>query len=157
MHRATVLRLRLNLTGTVPRLVGTRPVASGLAERTDPAALVVGPTGLALANDGTLYVADTVNSRLAAIPHAVNRVTSAGQGATVRMGGAINSPLGLALAPNGDLLTVNGGNGNILEVSPQGQLLDKRTLNRSGDPPGAGALLAWPSPHTATGSTMSTT
>lgn len=140
VHRGTVLRLRLNLTGSVPRLVATRTVASGLAERTDPAALVVGPTGLALAKDGTLYVADTVNSRLAAIPHALNRVTSAGQGATVRMGGAINSPLGLALAPNGDLLTVNGGNGNILEVSPEGQLLDKRTLNSSGAPPGAGAL-----------------
>jgi hypothetical protein len=140
VHRGTVLRLRLNLTGSVPRLVATRTVAAGLAERTDPAALVVGPTGLALAKDGTLYVADTVNSRLAAIPHALDRVTSAGQGATVRKGGAINSPLGLALAPNGDLLTVNGGNGNILQISPQGQLIDKRTLNSSGTPPGSGAL-----------------
>jgi hypothetical protein len=140
VHRGTVVRLSLKLTGKLPRIAATRVVASGLAERTDPDALVVGPTGLALAKDGTLYAADTVNSRLTAIPHAVNRVTSAGQGATVRMGGAINSPLGLALAPNGDLLTVNGANGNILEVSPQGQLIDKRTLNSSGTPPGAGAL-----------------
>jgi hypothetical protein len=140
VHHGTVLRLRLSLTGSLPHIVSTRTVASGLAERTDPAALVVGPTGLALGHDGTLYVADTVNSRLAAIPHARTRVTSAGQGATVRMGGAINSPLGLALAPNGDLLTVNGGNGNILQVSPQGQLIAKRTLNSTGSPPGAGAL-----------------
>jgi hypothetical protein len=140
VHRGTVVRLSLSLTGKLPLIVSTRVVASRLAERTDPAALVVGPTGLALAKDGTLYVADTVNSRLAAIPHAVNRVTSAGQGATVRMKGAINSPLGLALAPNGDLLTVNGGNGNILEVSPQGQLIAKRTLNSSGKPAGSGAL-----------------
>jgi NHL repeat len=140
VHRGTVLRLRLNLKGSLPRLVATRTVASGLAERTDPDALVVGPTGLALAKDGTLYVADTVNSRLAAIPHAPNRTTSAGQGATVRMGGALKSPLGLVIAPNGHLLTVNGGNGNILEVSPEGQLVAKRSLNGSGSPPGAGAL-----------------
>ena len=29
-------------------------------------------------------------------------------------------PLGLTLAPNGDLITVNGGNGNGVEVSPWG-------------------------------------
>ena len=29
-------------------------------------------------------------------------------------------PLGLTLAPNGDLLTVNSGNGNGVEVTPWG-------------------------------------
>jgi hypothetical protein len=44
------------------------------------------------------------------------------------------------MAPNGHLLTVNGGNGNILEVSPEGQLVAERSLDGSGSPPGAGAL-----------------
>ena len=34
-------------------------IADGFPERTDPAALVVGPTGVDLGNEGTLYVADT--------------------------------------------------------------------------------------------------
>jgi hypothetical protein len=140
VHRGTVLRLRLNLAGKLPRLVATRIIASGLPERTDPAALVVGPTGLALAGNGTLYVADTVKSRLAAIAHATHRTTSAGRGVTVREGGPLNNPLGLAVAPNGQLLTVNGGNGDILEVSAAGHIVTKRSLDGSGSPPGAGAL-----------------
>jgi hypothetical protein len=140
VNRGTVLRLHLNLTGRKPRLTNVRTVASGLAERTDPDALVVGPTGLALGTDNTLYVADTVNSRLAAIPHALGRVTTADQGATVRRGGALNAPLGLVTAPNGDLLTVNGGNGNIIEIAPSGRLVAMRTLDSSGSPAGAGAL-----------------
>ena len=51
----------------------------GLAERLDPAALVVGPTGLALNNNGELYVADTVNNRLASIPFAWLRRTAASE------------------------------------------------------------------------------
>src|SRR5260370_1253191 len=47
-----------------PEVPSEHVIASALAERTDPFALVVGPTGVALANDGTLYLADTVNSRI---------------------------------------------------------------------------------------------
>ena len=35
-------------------------------------------------------------------------------------GNQLVGPLGLTLAPNGDLITVNGGNGNGVEVSPWG-------------------------------------
>ena len=59
-------------------------IATGFAERTDPAALVIGPTGVALGRDGTLYVADTVNSRIAAISDAPFRFFPAtGGGRTV--------------------------------------------------------------------------
>ncbi len=34
--------------------------------------------------------------------------------------GALNSPLGMTLAPNGDILTANGGDGNIVETTPFG-------------------------------------
>ena len=33
-------------------------------------------------------------------------------------GGSLNTPLGLAIAPDGDVLTVNGGDGQIVETSP---------------------------------------
>ena len=32
----------------------------------------------------------------------------------------LNSPLGLAVAPNGDVLTTNGGDGNLVETTPGG-------------------------------------
>src|SRR2546428_2737423 len=41
-----------------------RVIASSLSERTDPPALVIGPTGVALSGGGTLYVADSVNNRI---------------------------------------------------------------------------------------------
>jgi hypothetical protein len=33
----------------------------------------------------------------------------------------LNNPLGLAIAPNDDILTVNGSDGNIVETTPGGQ------------------------------------
>jgi len=56
----------------------------------------------------------------------------------VSKGGALNSELGLAIAPNGDILTVNGGDGNLVETTPRGTQVTVRTIdNNSG---GAGNL-----------------
>jgi hypothetical protein len=57
-------------------------------------------------------------------------------GATLSRGGRLVSPLGLAIAPNGDVLTVNGGDGNIVETTPTGSQVAHRTLV----PHGAGDL-----------------
>jgi hypothetical protein len=141
VHRGTVLRLVVTIFGHhAPKLRAITKIGSGFAETTDPDALVIGPTGVGLARNGTLYVADTLNSRIAAIPHAVTRHRSAGTGFTVTRGGALNNPLGLAIAPNGDILTVNAGDGNIVETTPHGVQAAKKTLDSSGSPPGAGAL-----------------
>jgi hypothetical protein len=141
VNGGTVLRLTLAITpGYAPKLVATTKIGSGFAERTDPAALVIGPTGDGLAPDGTLYVADTLNNRVAAIGNAVHRSGSAGTGRTVSAGGALNGPLGLAIAPNGDILTVNSGDGNLVETTPGGVQAAIKTLDTSGSPPGAGAL-----------------
>jgi hypothetical protein len=118
----TVVRIRLHdSAGAPPRVRSTEVIATGFPERTDLAALVVGPTGVALAGDGTLYVADTQGNRIAAVAHALTRRTPlGGAGATVAAGGFLNSPLGLTLAPNGDILTANAADGNILETTPAG-------------------------------------
>ena len=136
----TVVRLAVRIGDQLPQVESSTVVGSGFPERTDPAALVVGPTGLALGTGGALYVADTVRSRIAAIPDALSRTGSAGDGITVRAAGPLNQPLGLTLAPGGDLVTVNGGDGRAVEVSPSGTLVAVRWLDRSGAPPGAGAL-----------------
>jgi len=113
-------------------------IGSGFQERTDPAALVIGPTGLTLASDGTLYVADTLLNRIAAIPNAVFRFSSAETGRTVSVGANLNQPLGLAIAPNGDVLSVNAGDGNIVEITPAGSQITVMNIDTSGA--GAGTL-----------------
>jgi sugar lactone lactonase YvrE len=58
--------------------------------------------------DGTLYVADTLNNRIAAIPHALTRQTTGFTGVDVSFNGALSAPLGLVIAPNGHIITANG-------------------------------------------------
>jgi hypothetical protein len=48
--------------------------------------------------------------------------------------------LGLALAPDGHILTVNSGDGNIVETTPGGKQVATELLDSSGSPAGAGAL-----------------
>jgi sugar lactone lactonase YvrE len=91
-----------------------------------------------VSKDGTLYVADTLQNRIAAIANAPFRMNSGGTGTTVSENGALNQPLGLALAPNGDILTVNGGDGNIVETTPAGTQVAVKTIDTSGA--GAGTL-----------------
>ncbi|HWE71059.1 MAG TPA: hypothetical protein VG205_11875 [Acidimicrobiales bacterium] len=139
VDQGTVVRLLVTAgDDRPPRLLNSMVIANGFAERTDPAALVVGPTGLALGSEGQLFVADTVNSRIAVIPSAIWRFSPATHGGTtVSSGGALNAPLGLATAPNGDLLSVNGGDGNIVETTPSGHQLVSTQI----DPAGAGGDL----------------
>ena len=79
-----------------PRVTKHTIIGDGLPERTDPAALVVGPSRSRLGADGALYVADTLASRIAAIPKAMTRGNSAHLGDTIAQGGPLFAPLGLA-------------------------------------------------------------
>lgn len=142
VHGGTVVRVDLTLSSVaVPFVEAMTVIGSGFAERTDPAALVIGPTGVGLSKDGfSLYVADSLNNRIAAIPFPLTRQTSAMTGMTVTKGGGLNDPLGLTVAANGDILTVNGDDGFMVETSPDGLQVFKTLLDSSGNPPGAGAL-----------------
>jgi hypothetical protein len=141
VNHGTVVRIDLDIErGRAPEETSRTVIASGFSERTDPGALVIGPTGVALGRNGTLYVADSLNNRVAAIPHALTRHTSAFSGFDVTSQGAIRDPLGLAVAPNGDILTVNGVNGRLVETTPKGNQVATRMLDTSGSPPGTGAL-----------------
>ena len=77
---------------------------------------------------------------MAAIPRAPSRHHSAGTGQTVTSGGGLNTPLGLAVSPNGQILTVNAGDGNLVVTKARVGQAATRTLDSSGRPPGAGAL-----------------
>jgi SMP-30/gluconolaconase/LRE-like protein len=142
VHQGTVVRIDLTLSKSAPPFVEAMTViGSGFAERTDPAALVIGPTGVGLSPDGfSLYVADSLNNRVAAIPFPITRQTTARTGITITKGGSLNDPLGLIVAPNGDILTANGDDGYMVQTTPDGLQVAKTLLDSSGTPPGSGAL-----------------
>lgn len=141
VDRGTVLRITLDRHGDEPpRRVATTVIGSGFGQQTDPAALVIGPTGVGLDDEGTLFVADTLGNRITAIPDAVKRDTDAGTGRVVSSGGNLNGPLGLAVSPCGTILTANSGDGNLVETTAGGDQVAVRQLDSSGTPPGAGAL-----------------
>ena len=130
----TVVRLNLALSSTAPpKLTGSTVIGTNFPWRANKAALVLAPTGLALASNGTLYVDDTMTNSVSAIPQALTRTSPVtAVGGTLSTGGALNAPLGMAIAPNGNLVVVNGNDGNAVEITPAGKQLATKTLVKNG-------------------------
>src|SRR3984885_5901341 len=84
VNHGTVVRLLLDIDGDEqPELLESTVVGSGFPERTDPNALVIGPTGVAFDwETGILYVADSLDNRITVIPAALLLTKSAGTGYT---------------------------------------------------------------------------
>ncbi|UXU92150.1 hypothetical protein [Burkholderia sp. S-53] len=107
----TVARIELAIGDDgVTMLPGSRIIASGYVNRTDPNALVVGPTGLAYdPNIDVLYVASTGDNAVFAIHNAASTNRNGGVGRMIYFDAKhLHGPLALALAPNGHLVTANG-------------------------------------------------
>lgn len=123
VYKGTVVRIQLlTIPGVRPFVLGENVIATGFPELASSSAVVLGPTGVALSRSGTLYVADTEANRIAAIPDAgVREFPIRGGGITVTSGGSLNAPLGMTLAPNGDILTADGNDGLVVETTPWGQ------------------------------------
>ena len=130
----TVVRLDLALSpSSPPKLTSSTVIGTNFPWRANKAALVLAPTGLALGSNGTLYVDDTLTNSVSAIPQALTRTSAVtAVGGTLSAGGALNAPLGMAMAPNGDLVVVNGNNGNAVEITPAGKQVATRTLIKNG-------------------------
>lgn len=142
----TVTRLDMAVpaadAGNAPRIpVFATTIGSGYLHRCDPNALVVGPTGLALDPlRGTLYVASTGDNAIYALDNAERSFGSQGPGRVVYQDNAhLRGPVGLMLAPNGDLVTTNGDavNGDpnypseMVEFTTRGQFVAQRSVNPS--------------------------
>jgi predicted lipoprotein with Yx(FWY)xxD motif len=139
IDNSTVLRIELESgEGQTPKVLSETVIADGIPWVNSAEALVLGPTGLALASDGTLYVASTEDNKILAISEAMTRTTPAAKGGTVLTeGGHLKEPLGMVLAPNGNIITSNGGDGNMVETTPAGQQVAVQTADKK---TGAGAL-----------------
>jgi hypothetical protein len=145
INKATVLRIELSIpAGGPPTIAGQTVIASGISARADRDVFMIGPTGLALAPDGTtLYVSDAVANQIIAIPDAPTRRDSAGLGRTITKDGLLKRPLALALTPDGHLLACNAKNGQLVEVDPAtGKQLYAQWIdtNPAQSPPGNGDL-----------------
>jgi hypothetical protein len=144
IEKATILRLDLSIPDGKPPVVTKQTViGQGFGEQADKDVFIIGPTGLALGSNGTLYVSDALANRIAAIPNAATRTDSAGIGDTVTKDGFLKRPLAMAMTPQGHLIVTNGLNGQAVEIDPaSGTQLYARWIdaNKAQSPPGSGDL-----------------
>lgn len=124
-------------------------VASGYTFRTDPAAFVIGPTGLAFnQSTNTLYVASTGDNAIYAVNDAAFSFPHNGTGQQIFADDHLRGPLALGFAPNGDLLTANGDavnpdptnlqNSEIVEFTTTGKFVDEFQID-----PGVGGAFGF--------------
>jgi hypothetical protein len=107
----TVSRLDVTVGGTHGITINHRVViANDYTHRTDPSALVLGPTGLLYDSSlDVLYVASTADNKIFAVPQAASATIPVDKGKVVFADATVlHGPLGLAFAPNGNLITCNG-------------------------------------------------
>ncbi|HEY4977859.1 MAG TPA: hypothetical protein VII25_01720 [Candidatus Acidoferrum sp.] len=157
VKQGTVVRVNLAVSEkNMPFLESLTVIGAGFSERSDPAALVIGPTGLGLSptchhdadeceapfgeDEPVLYVADSLNNRVVVVTDPLTRSTPSGPGKVLSSGGSLNDPLGLTVAPNGHILVVNGNDGFITEITSHGAQIASKLIDNNGTPPGAGAL-----------------
>ena len=116
------------LSGTITRLdlaYGAAPqalsisnavtVGSGYNHRGDPAALELGPSGLAFdAENDVLFVASSADNAIYALPGAAAAKGSLGTGTVIFNDTVhLHGPLDLVIAPNGHLLVANSDGSNV--------------------------------------------
>jgi hypothetical protein len=115
VHDGFVLRLDLTVSTTV-RLNKSTVIANGYLVEPNKAAFVFGPTGLVYEpSSDVLYVASTADNAVYAVANASTLTASHGKGTPVFADKKVlRGPLGMAQAPNGDLIVANGDgvNGN---------------------------------------------
>jgi len=112
----TVIRYGIIYDGpTVLETLGPVTIASGLNHRTDPEAIVLGPSGLSYdAVHDILYVASSLDNAVYSIASAGTSTGTAGAIKVVYQDVThLHGPLDLVMAPNGHLLVANSDGSNV--------------------------------------------
>jgi DNA-binding beta-propeller fold protein YncE len=136
----TVSRLDLDVGAKGVTVLKKTAIAAGYTHRPDPAALILGPTGLAFDRGADLlYVASTADNTIYVVPHASSRTSAVTRGGVAFADSHLRGPLALRFAPNGDLLTANGDAVNadplhpseIVEFTVSGQFVREYNVDSS--------------------------
>jgi hypothetical protein len=136
----TVSRLDVTVQSTGLTVVKGMTIAKGYTHVPNAAALVLGPTGLAVDQQtDTLYVASTADNAIYAVTQASTRNSPAQKGSVVFADSHLRGPLALKFAPNGDLLTANGDAVNadvthpseMIEFTESGQFIAEYNVDAS--------------------------
>ena len=137
---------RFDITYTPSNLSATATViADGLNHRTDPAALVLGPTGLAYsASNDTLYVASSTDNAIYEIATASKTSSPVTPKLFFQDFTHLHGPLDVAILPDGHFVVANSDGSNVdpnqpselVEYSAAGQFLAQMPV----DPNNGGAF-----------------
>jgi hypothetical protein len=111
----TRLDIAYDATGEVVSITRVVTVGSGFSHRTDPAALVLGPSGLAYdAVHDTLYVSSSTDNAVYSLVGVGSATSSLGTGNLVFQDLVhMHGPLDLVLAPTGHLFVANSDGSNV--------------------------------------------
>jgi hypothetical protein len=140
----TVSRLDVTVGGAKGITINNRVViANNYTHRTDPSALVLGPTALLYDRSlDVLYVASTADNKIFAVPYAGTATVPVDKGTVVFADTTVlRGPLGLAFAPGGNLITCNGDAVNvdpthpseIIEFTPSGKFVRQYNIDAGVD------------------------
>ncbi|WP_236002262.1 NHL repeat-containing protein [Paraburkholderia elongata] len=139
----TVTRLDVSVDDGGVHLNRATKIASGYTFRSDPAALVVGPTGLAYdPQRDVLYVASTADNAIFAVFGAGNSQHDGSKGVLIYADNAhLRGPIAMTLGPNGHLFVANGDAVNadpkqpseIVEFTPQGRFVAQLSIDPAPD------------------------
>jgi hypothetical protein len=140
----TVTRLDLSFKGNAVTIDKSTTIASGYTFALSPGAIVIGPAGLFYdKKKDVLYVSAENDNKIFAVSGASKLTASGGSGTVIFSDPALNGPLGLVMAPNGDLITVNADSLNgspaipsaVIEFTIGGTLVRQFSIDPS---PGSG-------------------
>jgi DNA-binding beta-propeller fold protein YncE len=114
-HRVRAIDLK---TGLIRTVAGSGTALYNGDERPATEAALAGPSGLACADDGTLFIADTFNGRIRAVDPATGLIrTAAGDGGEYRYEGehetlsvSLSRPVGIAADGDGNLFITDSDN-----------------------------------------------
>ncbi len=139
-----VSRIDISYTATALSATATI-VATGFSHRTDPAALVLGPSGMAYdPSHDILYVASSTDNAIYEIPTAVATHSPVSAALLVQDFTHLHGPLDLAILPNGYLVVADSDGSNadpnqpseLVEYSSTGQFVSQMSI----DPNNGGAF-----------------
>jgi hypothetical protein len=135
----TISRLDLEVSPTHVTVQDSLQISSGYGHRGDPAALEVGPTGLAYdARRDVLYVSASFENAIYAVPNAGHITADGGIGYRIYQDNThLHGALAMVLAPNGNLIVSNSDVINsdtsqpseLVEFTVDGQFVAERPVD----------------------------